>query len=343
MNKPRHTIDIFNGDADGLIARHQYRLAHPVSTSQRQQLHLISGVKRDIALASQALALVNQNLNAEYDITVFDISYDQNAEAIEQLLALGAHVRYFDHHLANLLKPLPNLAAQINLSPEVCTSLLVDRLDGVKGAYRQWAITAAFGDNLIRVATGLAIAASLSPSDTALLRELGECLNYNAYGETGADLYFHPLDLAVRLAPYRDPLEFIRNETVFATLKQGLAEDLKCAMATAPYFANEAVAIVQLPDQAWARRVSGVFANRLTECNPNRAHAVLTANSIGSFTVSIRAPMTASTTTMPRAAQVAIAFAGGGGRTGAAGINRLPGDKIEQLIDRMKEVFQLGK
>lgn len=35
-------VDVFNGDADGLCALHQWRLAHPATNA------LVTGVKRDI-------------------------------------------------------------------------------------------------------------------------------------------------------------------------------------------------------------------------------------------------------------------------------------------------------
>ena len=40
-------FDVFNGDADGICALAQWRLAHPADS------HLVTGVKRDIALVSQ--------------------------------------------------------------------------------------------------------------------------------------------------------------------------------------------------------------------------------------------------------------------------------------------------
>ncbi len=328
-----HCIDIFNGDADGLIARHQYRLANPVPAAQ---LQLISGVKRDIALVSHALPIVKGG--AEVEVTIFDISYDQNAEAVEQLLSQGAQVRFFDHHRASLLKPHPALDANIDTAPTVCTSLLVDRHHSVNGQYRRWTIAAAFGDNLIEVATKLGHAASIAPTELAQLHAFGEALNYNAYGDAEADLVFRPVDLAKRLEPYADPLAFMRAETVFATLKQSMASDLQLAAMVAPYRTNAAYAIYRFPDAPWARRVSGVFANRLAESNPACAHALLTPNAGGNFTVSIRAPF-GTTNQQHRADHVAIAFAGGGGRVGAAGINALPESEIEQFIRKMEEVF----
>ena len=322
---PLRYVDIFNGDADGLIARHQYRLAFPVSADQ---LRLITGVKRDIALVGRLDAsLVND------EVTVFDISYDQNAAAVEHLLAQGVHVRYFDHHRADQLKMHALLDAHIDPSPTICTSLLVDQFLG--GAYRAWAITAAFGDNLITVATQLASEQSFAATETTALRELGECLNYNAYGEREEDLYFRPAELAARLAPYENPLAFIEADTAFATLKHGVIDDLQRAIAIAPYHVSAACAIFILPDEPWARRVSGAFANRVAEAHPARAHAILTHNLAGNFTVSIRAPVVAAHS----ADRVALAFAGGGGRASAAGINQLASDEIATLIAKMDAVF----
>lgn len=323
----RH-IDIFNGDADGLFAWHQYRLAFPVATPD---LTLITGVKRDVALVAQVIAL--GDAQTENQITVFDISYDQNVDAVEALLARGVQIRYFDHHRANTLKPHTHLSAHIDTTPIICTSLIVDQF--LNGAHREWAIAAAFGDNLIRVADNLAAQQNFTPSQTETLRELGEYLNYNAYGESEADLYFRPAYLAQQLAPYKNPFDFIKHEDVFLILKQGFADDMIRAEATLAQHATPRYALYTLPDAAWARRVSGAFANRLAEKNPARAHAILSPQANGTYTVSIRAPIANGC----GADSVAIAFEGGGGRAGAAGINQLPENEINKLINKMHAVF----
>ena len=316
-------FDVFNGDADGLIARHQYRLAFPAADGEPT---LITGVKRDIQLC----CLVNARRGDQ--VNVFDISYDQNADAVCALLENGVQVRYFDHHRATLLVAHTGLETHIDTAPDVCSSLLVDRL--LRGRYRAWAIAAAFGDNLIAVAADLAGAAQMPPGQQAQLRELGECLNYNAYGDSEDDLLFHPAVLAARMAPYASPFEFIDSETVFAELKRGYADDLARVVAIAPVHETASSAIYHLPDAPFARRISGAFANRLAEAYPQRAHAVLTCQANGNFTVSIRAPVT-----RPRGADtVAIAF-GGGGRAGAAGINHLAPADLPRLTEKMTEIF----
>ncbi len=321
-----HEFDVFNGDADGLIARHQFRLAFPAVTEPQ----LVTGVKRDIHLCRLVEAQAGDQVN------VFDISYDQNAEAVCRLLEAGVRVRYFDHHRANHLVGHASLEAHIDTAADVCSSLLVDRF--LEGRYRAWAVAAAFGDNLLAVAQELAAATRLTTERTALLRELGECLNYNAYGDSEDDLLFRPADLARRMAPFASPFEFIEGENILAELRQGYADDLSRVAQIVPATATEYSALYQLPDAPFARRVSGAFANRLAEAHPQRAHAVLTPQADGTLTVSIRAPLAR----LRGADVVASDFAGGGGRAGAAGINALSADELPRLARKMAEVFAPG-
>ncbi|MEQ1518928.1 MAG: acetyltransferase, partial [Usitatibacteraceae bacterium] len=97
----------------------------------------------------------------------------------------------------------------------------------------------------------------------------------------------------------------------------------------------DSIAIYILPNAAWARRVSGTFANSLASSHPHRAHAVLTGRSDEAYTVSIRAPLD-----HPHSADiVATHFPGGGGRAGAAGIDTLARDKLPALADLLKRTY----
>ncbi|MCW5214584.1 acetyltransferase, partial [Desulfobulbus sp. US5] len=89
-----NSLDVFNGDADGICALHQLRLHEP-----RPDARLLSGVKRDIALLEQVTEVSNTAL------TVLDISLDRNRESLEKILAGGNTVFYADHHYAG---ELPN-------------------------------------------------------------------------------------------------------------------------------------------------------------------------------------------------------------------------------------------
>jgi hypothetical protein len=314
-------IDVFNGDADGLCALQQLRLSEPADSK------LITGVKRDIELLSQVQA------EAGDIITVLDISLDKNREPLVALLEQGFQIRYFDHHFAGDIPNYSNLDRHINLSAEMCTSALVN--ESLNGQFSIWAVVGAYGDNLATLAEQIAAPLNLSTEQLALLRELGECLNYNAYGECQDDLYFKPAELSIRMRAYPDPFTFIRDDTIFATLQTGYAEDMSKAGMLQPVRQTENTAVFILPDEVWSRRVSGVFSNDLASNYPNRAHAILSHNSLGSYTVSVRAPMTNKTDADILCRQ----FPSGGGRKGAAGINNLPSDMLPQFYKMFEQTY----
>lgn len=316
--------DIFNGDADGLCALQQLRLEEP------RNAELITGVKRDIQLLERVHAAAGD------DITVLDISLKSNASALARLLGRGVKCRYFDHHAAGVIPVHPGLSAHIDTAPDVCTSLLVDRY--LAGRQRLWAVVAAFGDNLVAPAIRAAQPLELDHNELAQLHELGDCLNYNAYGESIDDLHYHPADLYRALAPYADPREFMIDEPVFEVLKHAYAEDLLHAEAIAPEFAGAGTgtgaALYILPDAAWSRRINGIFGNRLAQAHPQRAHAVLVAKS-GGYTVSVRAPLN----TPQGADDLCLRFASGGGRKGAAGINLLPPSQFAAFVTAFRAAY----
>jgi hypothetical protein len=204
------------------------------------------------------------------------------------------------------------------------------------GRHLIWAVVAAFGDNLHEAALRAAAPLSLLPEQLELLRELGECLNYNAYGETVEDLHFPPETLYRTLHPYPDPFAFIAGEEAFGLLRQGYADDLARAAALAPETETPRCALYILPDAAWSRRVSGAFGNRLAQQRPDRACAVLTPRRDGAYTVSVRAPLNAPS----GADELCRQFETGGGRKAAAGINRLPADGVGAFAERFRTAFR---
>ncbi len=312
--------DVFNGDADGICALHQLRLSEPCASV------LVTGAKRDIALLERVDAQAGDH------VTVLDISLARNAAALQQLLARGVACRYFDHHYAGEMPAHPNFKPFIDTAPDVCTSLLVDR--HLDGRQRVWAVVAAFGDNLAAPARKAAAALHLDESQLAQLQELGECLNYNAYGDSVADLYYEPADLYETLAGYADPFAFISGEPVYDVLRAGRADDLYRAGELKPEMATARCAVYLLPDAAWSRRVNGTFGNRLASAHPERAHAVLTAREAG-YAVSVRAPVAA-----PRGAdELCRQFGSGGGRQGAAGIEVLPANELGRFTAAFTQAY----
>ena len=311
---------VFNGDADGICAAHQLRLAG-LDAGQ-----VVTGVKRDIVLLERVDATVGDHVVAA------DISLDANRGALARVLAAGARVTWYDHHHAGEVPVTAALEAHIDTASDTCTSLIVDTQLG--GRFRHWAIVAAFGDNLVEVGQALGRACGIGDTPLAALRELGELMNYNAYGENVADLHVAPAALFAHLAGYDEPADFIAEGDFVPRLRTGMADDLSLARAVAPLAADLAGTIVLLPEAAWARRVNGVFANEQARSHPGRAHAVLVTVNEG-YLVSVRAPL------MRPAGADALCrrFATGGGRARAAGINHLPDVDLGRFCTMFREHF----
>lgn len=312
--------DIFNGDADGICALQQLRLEEPRASV------LVTGVKRDVRLLDRVTATAGDEL------TVLDVSLRSNATGLRRALEAGARCHYFDHHAAGEVPRHANLKAYIDTAADTCTSLIVDRY--LEGRHRLWAVVAAFGDNLSGPARRAAAELELDDAELELLRELGEFINYNAYGETVDDLHYHPADLFETVSHYSDPRDFINGEPVYDVLKAALADDYGRAATLAPQAAGAATALYVLPDAAWSRRIHGFFANQLARLHPKRAHALLVSGR-GGYTVSVRAPID-----HPRGADaLCLKFETGGGRQGAAGINRLPEADYSRFAAEFERAF----
>jgi len=317
-----NSIDVFNGDADGICALQQLRLHHPQPGAR-----LVTGGKRDIALLSRLTGTVASR------ITVLDISLDRNRQALEQLLANENAIFYADHHYSGEIPDSAFLEAHIDPSPLLCTALIIDKL--LAGKHRLWAITGAFGDNLDDVATGYAESLGLTVEQIGILRETGRLLNYNGYGLAVDDLLVHPADLFGEVHQYADPFSFHQSSPVLGKLRVGYAQDMANATRLPPFRLYTAGRIFRFPEERWANRVVGVFVNQMARDQPEMAHATVIPNPDGTLMVSVRAPLTNRT----GADTLCRQFATGGGRAAAAGINRLPAAELEAFMACFAQFF----
>ncbi|SER64779.1 hypothetical protein SAMN05421690_10485 [Nitrosomonas sp. Nm51] len=317
-------IDVFNGDADGICALIQLRKANP------QKSQLVTGVKRDIELLKRIDATPDDH------ISVLDISFDKNRSDVQRLLNQGASIEYFDHHYCGTLVNHPRLKTVINDQlPNVCTGLIVDQHIG--GRFRAWALVAAFGDNMNTAAMSLGQESGYSNDSLAMLQRLGMYINYNSYGKSLSDLFYHPDTLYQHLQPYESPFDFLHEDTViFKTLDAGYKEDVAKANSSQFLYQSSKSAVVLFDNEKWARRINGVYINDLANRHPERAHAVITESTDDTCSVNIRAPL--GRETLP-ADQLARKFTSGGGRKSAAGINALHSDQVEQFIEDFKMHF----
>jgi nanoRNase/pAp phosphatase (c-di-AMP/oligoRNAs hydrolase) len=309
------TIDVFNGDADGICALLQLRNSTPADSV------LVTGTKRDIALLEKVDA------GAGDRVTVLDVSLDKNRDGLRKVLEKGAAVFYVDHHFAGEIPESERLETLIDPAPNVCTSILVDR--HLEGRFTLWAVTGAFGDNLDASARALARPLGITADQLTSLRDLGTYVNYNAYGASLADLHFAPAELCERMKPHASPFDFVEGDReTFEKLESGYHQDMASANAVPPAAKSAHTAVYILPDESWARRVSGVFSNQLANGAPARGHAVLTERSDGTYLVSVRAPLEKKV----GADELCRRFPTGGGRAAAAGINHLPADQLDDFI-----------
>jgi single-stranded DNA-specific DHH superfamily exonuclease len=315
--------DVFNGDADGICALVQLRQLEPRDST------LITGVKRNIQLLSEL------NANVGDRITVLDISMAKNGDDLKRVLSQGATVFYVDHHAAGEVPVSSSLISLINESPNVSTSLLVNNY--LRGARLAWGVVGTFGDNLKAVAHGMLKNSEFSSEQIELLEKLGIYMNYNGYGSDLMDLHFTPSELYGLVLDYENPLDFISDgRHYFEKLEAGYQNDFSAVRSVEVVHQTATTAVFLLPDEPWARRVSGVFSNDLTNQYPERAHAVLTEKPNGCYLVSVRAPLD----NRVGASLLCSQFESGGGREAAAGINDLPADQLGEFVDKFEQSYQ---
>ena len=318
--------DVFNGDADGIIALLQLRLSK--KEEQPNKPILITGVKRDISLLKQV------DVNVATSVTVLDISLEKNNDALVHLLEKEISVFYVDHHRTGEVPQSKHMVSLLDTDANTCTSLLVNNHLG--GEFVTWAIAAAFGDNMEASAEKLAKQQNLSLKQQSQLKELGVYINYNGYGRSVDDLHFEPADLFHKLSKYADPFELINEQgSVFSQLKEAYLADMNKAKNADVLVENTSFKAVQLADEPWARRVSGVFGNDLANTSPDKANAVLTLNADNSYTVSLRAPLN----NKQGAGDICASFPTGGGRAAAAGINALPQEILSDFFDSVSKYY----
>jgi hypothetical protein len=316
----------FNGDADGLCALQQLRLAG-VQAEQAAAV-LVTGVKRDIALVDRVKS------SAGDECTVLDVSFDLNRAAVLALLGDGVSVRYFDHHFSGDVPQHASLDLHIDPSPTLCTSLLVDRY--LAGRCRALAAVGAYGDSLADEGRVAAEAAGLDPAAADRLQQLGLAVNYNAYGESIADLHVPPVELAQEMFPFGSPLDFMATSPTFRRLADGFREDMALARQLQPLRQVPGAILFVLPDAPWARRASGTLANDLAKAHSGSAVAIVSHKTGGDYLVSVRVPRDSAVS----AESFCRRFPTGGGRRTAAGINHLPSSELDVFAGAFEVQFR---
>ena len=313
--------DVFNGDTDGIFAWHQLRLTHP------RDAEIITGVKRDVNLASK--------VNAEDGdlVTIMDVSHAKNRKDVQRILDSGAIVEYFDHHDPKELIEHPNITYHINTEPNISTGLIVN--SHVNGQNCLWSIATAFGDNHLDLAMNMAKSESLSDEQVLILKQIGLVVNYNSYGQTIEDLFYSPEEIAeAARACGSDIFKFLEQGDIFSTLLENFNADMSSAVCQEPFSISKNGVIYTLPNEAWTHRIMGSFSNHLVSTNKNLACAIAVLNSDGTYRISVR-----SSINNPHGAGNLCGNFGGGGREKAGGINNLPASDMNTFKEEFDKVF----
>ena len=102
-------------------------------------------------------------------------------------------------------------------------------------------------------------------------------------------MHFSPEVLFKALQPFPDPFEFCYASGELNQLREGFRNDMSKAESELPVRQTSAGRIYQFQNQAWCRRVSGVYSNQVAREAPDLAHALLVERKDGTFRVSVRA------------------------------------------------------
>lgn len=126
-----------------------------------------------------------------------------------------------------------------------------------------------------------------------------------------------------------------QDNNVFNTLSAAYHQDMNKAESYQLIHETDCTAVIQLPNEQWAGRISGVYGNDLANRYPNRAHAIITEKGIDDLRVSVRSPLNNK-----QGADVLVSqFPTGGGRKAAAGINALPKELLNAFISAFDKQY----
>ncbi|MDX2470844.1 MAG: DHH family phosphoesterase [SAR324 cluster bacterium] len=308
---------VFNGDADGLFAAQQLRL-------QFGDAPIITGVKRDIQLLKQLKDEKNKN------IYVCDISLDKNRESLTQVLSQGCQVAWYDHHFSGLVPEDKKLTTHINQDAHINSSAIVYQSLGMGNV--AWAIAGLFGDNMAPSANALAQTENYPKKMLESLKELGQLVNYNAYGASLKDLIINPAEIFATMVGMASPEDLIEEGHMISKLRQVYQGDV----AAAKNQKEVQRGVLILPNEPWAARTQGDLAYQLQADHPGKAVTILIVKGEQNYQVSLRVPENCGTS----AAEFSMKYPTGGGRKTAAGINELPTDKLESFLQDFTTTYQ---
>ena len=254
-----------------------------------------------------------------------------NKDYIDGILNNDNIVRWFDHHEPGETDLGESFSIKVDTDPNCCTNILVDKY--IDGLHRPWTICGAYGDNLHEQAE------KLNPCFNEMvmleLKEIGETLNYNGYGNELSDLTVDPKEVYLDLHQYVSPFQYRKKSEIYNKIHTQMISDKAELSSSEILHDTDAGKVILLPNTKASVRYSGIYSNQQTTDDPDKAFAILTLVNEENYRVSIRSPKT----NPYGASKLALQFPTGGGREKAAGVNELPRSELNNFIEKFEEVY----
>lgn len=319
-------IFALNGDADGIFS---FRILHESLGLRESNVRIVSDVKRQTHLIERVLAAENE------DIYALDIELSKNSESVLKLINKNRFF-WFDHHVSKF--SVDEIINHINFHNFINTA---SNYNTSKIAYEKmnskssgWMISALFGDGLQEIAQDECDKHKISAADAKVLEQVGRFINYNSYGNSATDLFFHPVDICHDVLKYSDPVEFYRQSEIPKKIERFYEEDRT-------QFLNflgqlKAADILDLPNEPWSIRFSGEAGNTLSRMYPDRTFAIVSQNRDSTYNVSVRS----SKNSMVHIGQFCNQFHNGGGRAHSGGITSLPSEQLQHFKSEFRKEFK---
>ena len=120
------------------------------------------------------------------------------------------------------------------------------------------------------------------------LKEIGETLNYNGYGNEESDLTVHPKDVYLDIQKYRS-FQYKKMSEIYNKINTQMKLDEAELNSSEILHTSETGKIILLPDTKASIRYS-IYSNKQTTDNPSKAFAILTNINEDAYRISIRSP-----------------------------------------------------
>ena len=167
------------------------------------------------------------------------------------------------------------------------------------------------------------------------LKEIGETLNYNGYGNQESDLTVHPKDVYLDIQKYKSPFQYKKLSEIYNKINTQMKSDETELNSSEILHTSKTGNIILLPTQKHLLDTR-IYSNKQTTDNPSKAFAILTNINEDTYRISIRSPKNNPV----GASKLALSFPTSGGREkDLVKINELPKTELKNFIEKFEYIY----